>query len=124
MELFPAIDLRGGQCVRLYQGDFEQERVYGADPVTVAKEYLAAGARWLHVVDLDAARTGVPENRAVIGAIAGAVRPSVQVQASGGVRDRAAAEAARVLAEGVDFFRGLQATRGIGAVGAGIVDRH
>ena len=45
MELFPAIDLRGGQCVRLYQGDFEQEKVYGADPVTVAKEYLAAGAR-------------------------------------------------------------------------------
>ena len=93
MELFPAIDLRGGQCVRLYQGDFEQEKVYGADPVTLAKEYLAAGARWLHVVDLDAARTGVPENRAVIAAIAGAVHPSVQVQASGGVRDHAAAEA-------------------------------
>ena len=93
MELFPAIDLRGGQCVRLYRGDFEQEKVYGADPVTVAKEYLAAGARWLHVVDLDAARTGVHENRAVIAAIARAVHPSLQVQASGGVRDHAAAEA-------------------------------
>ena len=93
MELYPAIDLRDGRCVRLYQGDFAREKVYSADPVTVAKEYLAAGARWLHVVDLDAARTGVPENRAVIAAIAGVVHPSVQVQASGGVRDLAAAEA-------------------------------
>jgi len=92
MELYPAIDLRGGRCVRLWQGDFGRETVYGTDPVAVATGYQAAGARWVHVVDLDGARTGVPENRATVAAIAGAVHPSMYVQASGGVRDRAAAE--------------------------------
>src|SRR5437763_17157066 len=56
MELFPAIDLRAGRCVRLWQGDFEKETVYGTDPVAVARAFCKAGARWLHVVDLDAAR--------------------------------------------------------------------
>ena len=56
MELYPAIDLRGGRCVRLWQGDFEKETVYGTDPVAVADRFVRAGARWLHVVDLDAAR--------------------------------------------------------------------
>lgn len=93
MELFPAIDLRGGRCVRLYQGDYGRETVYGSDPVAVADGFRAAGARWIHVVDLDAARTGVPENRAAVAAVAGAVHPSVRVQAGGGVRDHAAAEA-------------------------------
>ena len=99
MDLYPAVDLRAGRCVRLYQGDFGQETAYGTDPVTVAKEFAAAGAPWIHVVDLDAARTGVPENRDVVEAIARAVRPS-RVQAGGGVRDRAAAEA--LFATGVD----------------------
>ena len=58
MELYPAIDLRGGQCVRLYQGDFAQETVYGDDPVAQARRFAEAGSRWIHVVDLDAARTG------------------------------------------------------------------
>lgn len=92
MDLYPAIDLRAGRCVRLYQGDYGRETVYGADPVTVAQAFAAAGARWIHVVDLDAARTGVPENRKVVAAIAGAV-PGVSIQAGGGVRDQAAAEA-------------------------------
>lgn len=97
MDLFPAIDLRGGRVVQLVQGDYGRERVYGDDPVGVATAYAAAGARWLHVVDLDAARTGEPVNRELVGAIAAAVE--VPVQTSGGIRDVAAAEA--VLALGV-----------------------
>src|SRR5690606_11405647 len=76
---------------RLYQGDYDQETVYDADPVERAREFAAAGAPWMHVVDLDAARTGRPENRGVIAAIAAAV--DVPVQTGGGVRDEAAAEA-------------------------------
>ncbi|MDQ3896346.1 MAG: 1-(5-phosphoribosyl)-5-[(5-phosphoribosylamino)methylideneamino] imidazole-4-carboxamide isomerase [Actinomycetota bacterium] len=86
--------------VRLYQGDFDKETAYGMDPVAVAEGYAAAGARWIHVVDLDAARTGTPENRPVIAAVAKAVGPTVKVQASGGVRDQASAE--ELLACGVD----------------------
>jgi phosphoribosylformimino-5-aminoimidazole carboxamide ribotide isomerase len=93
MDLYPAIDLRGGRCVRLLQGDYDNETVYSADPVAVARSYQDAGARWIHVVDLDAARSGIPENRAAVAAIAGAVHPSLAVQSGGGVRDRAAAEA-------------------------------
>ena len=91
MHLFPAIDLRDGRCVRLHQGDYGQETVYGDDPLAQAVAFAEAGAGWIHVVDLDAARTGVPENRAVVAAIAEAV--DVPVQTGGGVRDRAAAEA-------------------------------
>ncbi|MGH9235068.1 MAG: HisA/HisF-related TIM barrel protein, partial [Acidimicrobiales bacterium] len=71
--LYPAIDLRGGRCVRLYQGDHGRETVYGADPVAQARAFAAAGAPWVHVVDLDAARTGEPENRGAIARIASAV---------------------------------------------------
>jgi len=93
-DLYPAIDLRDGRCVRLYQGDFGRESAYGTDPVAVAEGFAAAGVRWVHVVDLDAARTGEPVNRPVIAAIAAAVaRRGVKVQAGGGVRDQASAEA-------------------------------
>src|SRR5437764_13837281 len=85
VDLYPAIDIRGGRCVRLLQGDFARETVYGDDPLAVAKEYEAAGARWIHVVDLDAARRQ-GSNRAVIEAIAAAA-VSVNVQTGGGVRD-------------------------------------
>jgi phosphoribosylformimino-5-aminoimidazole carboxamide ribotide isomerase len=91
VELYPAIDLRGGRCVRLTQGDFARETVYGHDPVAVARSFADAGVKWIHVVDLDAARSGEPVNRGVIEAIAAEV--PVPVQASGGVRDEAAAEA-------------------------------
>jgi phosphoribosylformimino-5-aminoimidazole carboxamide ribotide isomerase len=94
MELFPAIDLRDGGAVRLVQGDFAQERRYG-DPVALARHYVAGGARWIHVVDLDAARTGDPVNRDCVLAIAGAV--DVAVQAGGGVRT---VEAAAALLDG------------------------
>lgn len=90
-ELFPAIDLRDGRCVRLYQGDYAQETVYDDDPVRVAQEFEAAGASWIHVVDLDAARTGTAANLGVIEAICAAVR--CRVQSGGGVRDVEAAGA-------------------------------
>ena len=90
MDLYPAIDLRGGKCVRLYQGDYAQETVYGDDPVAQAQAFEAEGAPWIHVVDLDAARSGDPVNREVVAAIAAGV--SVPVQTGGGVRDDAAAE--------------------------------
>jgi phosphoribosylformimino-5-aminoimidazole carboxamide ribotide isomerase len=93
VDLYPAIDLRDGRCVRLEQGDFGRETVYGGDPVAVASSFRDAGARWLHVVDLDAARTGSPVNRAVVAAICDAVRPAVSVQVGGGVRDAGAADA-------------------------------
>ena len=91
MKLFPAIDLLDGQCVRLYQGDYDRSTVYGDDPVAQAKAFAAEGAPWVHVVDLDAARTGDPRNRELIAAVAGAI--SVPVQTGGGVRDDAAAAA-------------------------------
>jgi phosphoribosylformimino-5-aminoimidazole carboxamide ribotide isomerase len=91
MDLFPAIDLRNGNCVRLYQGDYGRETVYGDDPVSQAKAFVAAGAPWVHVVDLDAARTGEPVNRPVIAAIAAAI--SVPLQVGGGVRDERSAKA-------------------------------
>ncbi len=91
IDLYPAIDLRDGRCVRLYQGDFARETVYGDDPVAQARRFADEGASWIHVVDLDAARTGEPVNRAVVAAIAAAV--DVPVQSGGGVRDVAAARA-------------------------------
>jgi phosphoribosylformimino-5-aminoimidazole carboxamide ribotide isomerase len=94
MELFPAIDLRGGRVVQLVQGDFDRERVHGDDPVALAQAFVAAGASWIHTVDLDAARTGEAVNRHLIAAIAAAV--DVPVQAGGGIRTL---EAARALAD-------------------------
>jgi phosphoribosylformimino-5-aminoimidazole carboxamide ribotide isomerase len=92
VELYPAIDLRGGRVVRLTQGDYEREVAYGDDPVAVAESFATAGATWIHVVDLDAARTGSPENRSVVAAIARAVAGGARVQTGGGVRGVADAE--------------------------------
>ena len=91
MELFPAIDLLDGRAVRLYQGDYDRETIYNDDPVEQARLFAAEGARWIHVVDLDAARSGTPRNRDVIAAIVDAV--DVPVQTGGGVRNDAAADA-------------------------------
>ena len=82
--LFPAIDILGGRCVRLLQGDYGQETVYGNDPVAQARAFQDAGATWVHVVDLDAARTGDPVNRPVMAEVAATL--DVPVQAGGGVR--------------------------------------
>jgi phosphoribosylformimino-5-aminoimidazole carboxamide ribotide isomerase len=92
VELYPAIDIRDGRVVRLAKGDYSAETVYDDDPVAVAGEFAAAGATWIHVVDLDAARTGDPVNRGVIGRIASAVGARCRVQTGGGVRTIADAE--------------------------------
>ena len=85
MILFPAIDIRDGKAVRLIQGDYEQETKYDDDPVIAARRWVDAGARWLHVVDLDGARAGEPVNLAHVRRIIAAV--GVPVQVGGGLRD-------------------------------------
>ncbi len=94
MDLYPAIDLRGGKVVQLVQGDFDREAVHADDPVEVASGFAAAGAPWIHMVDLDAARTGESHNRDLIARVCDAV--SIPVQAGGGVRS---VDAARALAD-------------------------
>lgn len=85
MEIWPAIDLRGGNCVRLRQGDYQQETVFDDDVVAVAQKFAAAGAKRLHVVDLDGAREGTSVNLPKVQDIIGAV--DMQVELGGGVRD-------------------------------------
>jgi phosphoribosylformimino-5-aminoimidazole carboxamide ribotide isomerase len=94
--IYPAIDLRGGKCVRLRQGDYAQETVYG-DPVQLAQQWEQQGAQWLHLVDLDAARTGELSNLAVIEQIVSAL--SIPVQVGGGIRNLQRVE--RLLERGV-----------------------
>lgn len=84
MIVFPAIDLKGGQCVRLMQGDPDRATVYGKDPVAVAKHWETEGAEWLHLVDLDGAFTKLPVNDRIILEIARSV--SIPVQVGGGIR--------------------------------------
>lgn len=86
VDLYPAIDLLGGRVVRLRKGDFDDETVYDNDPITVARGFVDEGARWVHVVDLDAARSGDPVNRDVVAAIVQAVGGAASVQTGGGVR--------------------------------------
>ncbi len=95
--LFPAIDLRGGKVVRLYKGDYAQETTYGSDPVAQAKVFEAAGATWLHVVDLDGAKSGKVEHLEVIRAICRETKLKVEV--GGGVRSTEAVD--QLLAAGV-----------------------
>jgi phosphoribosylformimino-5-aminoimidazole carboxamide ribotide isomerase len=85
-QLYPSIDVRGGHVVRLRQGDYDRETSYGDDAVGVANGYADAGAEWIHVVDLDAARSGAPSNRSVLATIAEAVGRRAAIQAGGGVR--------------------------------------
>ena len=91
MEIIPAIDLRGGKCVRLYQGDYARETIYSDDPAEMAVRWVEMGATRLHVVDLDGAKGGEPSNLDVIRAIVSSVE--VPVQVGGGVRTRESAEA-------------------------------
>ena len=86
MLLIPAIDIKNGRCVRLRQGQMEQETVYGNDPVAMAKRWIDAGARRLHIVDLDGAIAGKPENADVIHEIAEAY-PQIPIQVGGGIRN-------------------------------------
>ncbi|HIX94943.1 MAG TPA: 1-(5-phosphoribosyl)-5-[(5-phosphoribosylamino)methylideneamino]imidazole-4-carboxamide isomerase [Candidatus Gemmiger excrementipullorum] len=87
MKLYPAIDLRGGQAVRLYQGDYDQMTVYNADPVAQAQAFLDAGARYLHVVDLDGAKDDTTANLETIAAIA--ALGGLFIEVGGGIRDEA-----------------------------------
>ena len=92
MEILPSIDLRGGHVVRLAQGDYARQTVYGDDAVSVAREFISAGARWIHMVDLDAARTGRRTNADAIAGVCQEVQASVEL--GGGIRDDAAAREA------------------------------
>lgn len=84
-QLYPAIDLRGGKCVRLFQGDYAQETVYGDSPVEVAKKFMDAGAEWIHMVDLDGAKDGVRIND---GVVIEAAKLGASIQVGGGIRTR------------------------------------
>ena len=88
MEIWPAIDLRGGKCVRLQQGDYQRETVFGEDPAAMARHWVALGAQRLHLVDLDGARHGQVENLAGVRAIVESV--GVDCELGGGIRSEAA----------------------------------
>ena len=90
MQIWPAIDLRGGKCVRLRQGDYQQETVFSDDPVAVARQFAAAGARHLHMVDLDGAREGSPVNLPVVQDIVASVEMACEL--GGGIRDEQSIE--------------------------------
>lgn len=98
MILYPAIDIRGGQAVRLLQGDYERETAYDADPVDAAVRWAGEGAEYLHVVDLDGAKAGEPQNLDAVRRIAAAVECPIQV--GGGLRD--ATSVASVLEAGAE----------------------
>ena len=86
MKIWPAIDIRGGQCVRLIQGDYDRETVYGKNPADMASRWVSDGASQLHLVDLDGARDGSTVNRKAVAEIVKAVQ--IPCQLGGGIRDR------------------------------------
>lgn len=88
MDILPAIDLRNGKCVRLRQGDYSQETVFGDDPVEMAMHWMSDGAEWLHLVDLDGAKEGKPVNHEVVRGIVQAT--GLKCELGGGLRDEAA----------------------------------
>jgi phosphoribosylformimino-5-aminoimidazole carboxamide ribotide isomerase len=97
MEIIPAVDIRGGKCVRLYQGDYNQETVFDDDPVTAALSWYSQGAQWLHIVDLDGAVAGEPKNMDVVEEI---IKESgMLIELGGGIRQEEVAE--RLLRQGV-----------------------
>jgi len=112
-EILTAIDLRGGRVVRLTQGDFDRETAFSDDPVATARAFVDAGVRWLHVVDLDGARSGSPGNAKVIGSIVDAVGDAATVEVAGGLRtteavNRALAGGARRVVVGTAAVRNPQ----------------
>ncbi len=90
MQIWPAIDLRGGKCVRLQQGDYDRETVFGDDPVSIARQFQQQGAKHLHLVDLDGAREGRPANLETVRAIVAAV--DLECELGGGIRDQQSIE--------------------------------
>src|SRR3954471_12333892 len=91
MIIYPAIDLRGGRVVRLSEGNFDAETVYGTDPLAVARDFAAAGAAWLHVVDLDGAKNPAKRQTALVQTLAH--DSGLKVQTGGGIRDVSQVEA-------------------------------
>jgi phosphoribosylformimino-5-aminoimidazole carboxamide ribotide isomerase len=121
-EILPAIDLRGGRVVRLRQGDFAKETEYSDDPAAVARAFAALGARWIHVVDLDGARSGRPVQGDAIQAIMAAVEDRTRIEVAGGLRTLEAV--AGVLAAGASrAVLGTAALGDPGLVGA-LVSQH
>ncbi len=102
MLLIPAIDLKDGKCVRLKQGDMSASTTYGEDPAAMARRWVDAGARRLHLVDLNGAFAGKPVNEAAIRAILAEVGDEIQVQLGGGIRDLDTVE--RYLDDGLSFI--------------------
>jgi phosphoribosylformimino-5-aminoimidazole carboxamide ribotide isomerase len=121
-EVLPAVDLRGGRVVRLVRGDFARETVYDADPAAAAAAFVAAGARWLHVVDLDAARDPGARQADAIAAILARVGKGARVEVAGGIRNDATAEAILV-AGAARVVLGTAALREPSLVGR-LVSRH
>ena len=115
MILYPAIDIRGGQAVRLLQGDYARETVYDADPAEAAKRWADEGAEILHVVDLDGAKAGEPRNLEAVARVAAAVACPIQV--GGGLREMAAVDAV------LGGRRGAGRDRHRGAAGPGVPRR-
>jgi phosphoribosylformimino-5-aminoimidazole carboxamide ribotide isomerase len=97
MEIIPAVDIRAGRCVRLYQGDYSQETVFDEDPVTAALTWCSRGAQWLHIVDLDGAAAGEPKNVAVVEEII--KQTGLFVELGGGIRQEEVAE--KLLRQGI-----------------------
>ena len=97
MEIIPAVDIRGGRCVRLYQGDYNQQTVFDENPVTAALTWYSQGARWLHIVDLDGAAAGKPQNIDVVWEIM--KESGLLIELGGGIRQKEAAE--ELLRQGV-----------------------
>ncbi|HAJ95125.1 MAG TPA: 1-(5-phosphoribosyl)-5-[(5-phosphoribosylamino)methylideneamino]imidazole-4-carboxamide isomerase [Actinobacteria bacterium] len=107
MIVFPAIDIIDGQCVRLTRGDFDQKKKYSNDPIKVAQKWKEYGAEWIHIIDLDGARTGKISNLSIAARIRDKLE--VKVQYGGGIRDQGSIE--KVLSEGID--RAILGTRAI-----------
>lgn len=108
MQILPAIDLRGGRCVRLRQGDYNQETIFSDNPVEMARSFADAGAEWLHLVDLDGAKVGRPVNHEVVKAITSAV--DIKCELGGGVRDEASI---RLMLEDVGVARVIIGTQAL-----------
>jgi phosphoribosylformimino-5-aminoimidazole carboxamide ribotide isomerase len=124
-ELLPAIDVLGGHVVRLEQGAFDRERTYGDDPAAIAAEFAGEGARWIHLVDLDGARSGARTDEETLQAVIRAARATghgMRIQAAGGIRDEAVAQ--RVLSVGAArVVLGTSALRDP-ALAVTLIDRH
>lgn len=108
MQIIPAIDIRGGKCVRLKQGDYDRETVFGDDPVEMARRWVSQGAQRLHLVDLDGARDGRPTNQQTVRDIVAAV--AVPCQLGGGLRDEASL---RLVLEDVGVERAIVGTQAL-----------